>query len=99
MTGTTGPSFTLNAKTVAFLGAVIGIVGVIYTTITTLNSYTFRIETLERQETAVAKHIEDLNERIGDLNKQIAQLTIAITKLEVLSQVESKPGARGTTTP
>ncbi len=83
---TDGPSIAINGRNLAFAAAVLGIIGVVYTSVTNLNSYAFRIETLERQELAMSKHIEDLNERIGDLNKQIAQLTIAITKLEVMSQ-------------
>ncbi len=87
---TSGPSIAINAKTIAFATALLALASWAYSSVTSLNSYAFRIETLERQEMAMLKNIEDLHERIGDLNKQIGQLTIAITKLEVMSQVDTK---------
>lgn len=95
MAGTQG--ITLNAKNISYLVAILGLVGILYGGVSTITGYAYRIETLELRESEVAKQIEGLNSHIVDLNKQISALTIAITKLEVLSSLQNKDRATAPT--
>lgn len=70
--------FVINPKTVSFIIALVTLCGLLIGSITWINSYMFRVEVLETQQTEFKTTIGKLTDQIDKLNDKIVNLTIAI---------------------
>lgn len=76
----------ISTKSISLILSIIGLITVMYTTISTINQYTFKIEQLEIQNANLVTQISRLNGKITDLDTQLDELKIIITRLEERSK-------------
>ena len=72
----------INSKSISLATGIIGLLIIFYTTITTINSYTFRIDQLEQQNANLITQITSLNVKIDKLTDELNRLNVSIKVLE-----------------
>lgn len=74
--------FFVTTKTISAALGIMTLIGIGVTTVTTLNSYAFRIEKLETEKVEFASSVKNLTTRIEELNTKLVDLTITLNRLE-----------------
>ena len=74
--------FVINQKTLSFILAFLTLVSVIIGGVTVFNNYTFRIDSLEKQNTQLLAEVKSLNNKIDILSEKIIILTISLNRVD-----------------
>jgi len=74
--------FVINQKTLSFILAFLTLVSVIIGGVTVFNNYTFRIDSLEKQNTQLLAEVKSLNNKIDILSEKIITLTISLNRVD-----------------
>lgn len=74
--------WVVTSKTVTTTISVLSLVGILWMAVTFVNSHTFRLEKLERDNVGFTSAIDKLSSKIDDLNVKIVELTISLNRLQ-----------------
>lgn len=73
---------TITTKTLTTFLTVCSVIAILFTGVTKVNSYDYRLATLETNKIEHETSIQSLTKEIKDLNTKIVDLTIALNRID-----------------
>ncbi len=76
------PGFTITPRSLGFITSLLVFSGLLFTGISTVNGYQYRMERIEQDNKVLATDITTVSNKLNDLNTQLVSLTITLNKVE-----------------
>lgn len=75
-------SISINSKTISAVLGLIALMTAVFTGISTVNGYAYRIEKLEADKILLSSSMDKLTQEISSLNAKIVDLTITLNRVQ-----------------
>lgn len=75
-------SIAINSKTISAVLGLIALMTAVFTGISTVNGYAYRIEKLEADKILLSSSMDKLTQEISSLNAKIVDLTITLNRVQ-----------------
>lgn len=82
--------FVLNSKNLSVGLTILTILVIIYSALTTMNNYYFKVDNLETQVREFSTQVNNLNGKLDLLSNKITDLTVSLARLETRNNIENK---------